>query len=1618
MPNNLVLCGGTGAHVGVAFLRLHTLGYFLGYFGLNEFPNLYLVDQDAGPATGGDKTAWQEARDLHDRHPGRLVQGHNHQSLHISPLPRGAGNDWINPPNDIVRQRFDAESLKHILFSERQHNIDMSKGMMASPAAGSLLFKLKTRDIRGIDNHDNDFQTLLTKQSRVAVFGSAVGGTGASVGPTLANLLGDRGHEVLAVMLLNWFRLDESELASQEDAQYRNRVMQENQASALTYYEDRLANNIAVLPLGVPDNARVVRRWSGDLQQPMQEHFLHAIAAISAFRHFTPNHRFQPGMYTLGTADAGRFVASTPFEWGTIQRLADRAQALLDLLDLCTRALELNAASAPQARFTAYLQATNREPVQVANAVRELAELIREQLDWLKRTLHLQTGDRKNTTPPLLESVVAEFLASQPPAPHENPQLAALNIVRWAGSYVQKWDFEEARQGGNPVHQLPAQRANNNFPPAPNHGEFRQVPPGQTLVPGLVDPNHLAVNGWPNPLAFATFFERQLRVGALRERRMFQFLLVGLINGTFRLRRRSVVEEPSLLSLERFLIEEQERDTGLARLAEQEIIWPGKGRGGSDLVIGSTSPMTLLAPRPFMNDTQDVELWSNIATTIAGAPREWANAALFPPSQRWNKSKDEALIAVAWLKAMKARHGDETAPRWTAAFEHYPTSATAPAYRNGASIQARWGTATRTFPLPVSEQLPDPDDDSNQSDEFKKTPNLATRPGAAPAVAALTEALRSFNGFDDTSATKPACRFGRVKFRSAGEDGGAEVEALWDDHLAQLQRADVGHDLYVTSHTCDLKRKETTLLLNWDNAECHLVLPNTIVLTLNLVKVEAVAKVLENGRDRYPDLPVKAAYVGLVADQQSGIVHRWWTQPNAGLPLPGRPGTPAVDAVDGAVTWRGVYLLGRSAPCDLTVAVAPDLIYEGQVDVWPNFRSEAGVTKPWTVYYMFQRMGLRTSGLFSSRPLWARSNGELRVAPERIAGEAVDPLAPRVESIGWVQGGRTHGGVPFALALTSADGGGRYQNEHGLFWVHLQELAAGAGGTPPALAIDFGTSHSAAAWGRGTQRRTIRFADPKRKLGLTVLHGDAEQLKDRESEATWLPTESSIQMDYLPTELASLAYLGSDPGKAANFPSIPPDPSSWVPGRDVRIPTFTVTQDVVRDLSVTGFKWDMEGRFHGSEQQLRDLYLRHFTEIALACFIMDARQFPSGTTTIPVTLLWALRSTEADAERYRVATEAMLRKLGDEAGLLLSLDGAGMVDESRAARVMNGNPNQFDLVADLGGGTLDIYLAGENQTDYPYVADSVRLGANELLQLIASDPSKHLPPNWGPSSEEAFANLRAWMRSKGARALFSSNRYPGKLKDENLELSNFDDPKKANAARTVYDRYFGLLADFLARTCVCYAERVATLGRGSITAATFNLQLRGNGWRVEYDEDLATFNREFAARVQRRAAELSAAPGLRPEVADLFKREASIVGAQVPRRAEEIMELKVYPVTNALLQDRAYPRDAKHGMTKFNLMDLKQRSPEATAPWFAPLPISTDSPKSIYADGTVNPPVMLTTEGGRVARVDKLTDLEMQSVNRQIQNGNYDQARQRLDLPMSEIVYETVLKGASMLPNG
>ncbi|HEY0782534.1 MAG TPA: hypothetical protein VGE98_08775, partial [Thermoanaerobaculia bacterium] len=148
MADSLILCGGTGAHTGAAFLRFHTLGYALGFFQPEDkpdsspyrLPKLYLVDQDSGDGDEQKQTAWQLARQLRDRHPGRfdwpatIGRDEPPSMTEVSPLPIGDGKGWFKPPFNALGQRFEASPWLPVVASARQRRIDYSKGMMGSPA--------------------------------------------------------------------------------------------------------------------------------------------------------------------------------------------------------------------------------------------------------------------------------------------------------------------------------------------------------------------------------------------------------------------------------------------------------------------------------------------------------------------------------------------------------------------------------------------------------------------------------------------------------------------------------------------------------------------------------------------------------------------------------------------------------------------------------------------------------------------------------------------------------------------------------------------------------------------------------------------------------------------------------------------------------------------------------------------------------------------------------------------------------------------------------------------------------------------------------------------------------------------------------------------------------------------------------------------------------------------------------------------------------------------------------------------------------------------------------------------------------------------------------------------
>ena len=80
--------------------------------------------------------------------------------------------------------------------------------------------------------------------------------------------------------------------------------------------------------------------------------------------------------------------------------------------------------------------------------------------------------------------------------------------------------------------------------------------------------------------------------------------------------------------------------------------------------------------------------------------------------------------------------------------------------------------------------------------------------------------------------------------------------------------------------------------------------------------------------------------------------------------------------------------------------------------------------------------------------------------------------------------------------------------------------------------------------------------------------------------------------------------------------------------------------------------------------------------------------------------------------------------------------------------------------------------------DFEEVADSVKLGGNELLRKMAEHADRFLPLGWAKGTEGAQTQLRAWMRSKGSAPLLAgtAERHAG------LKVEGFAQPRAAAAA--------------------------------------------------------------------------------------------------------------------------------------------------------------------------------------------------------------------------------------------
>ena len=1551
----LVACGGTGAHVALAFLRLHTLGHALGFFeqkggGRLEFPSIFLVDQDSGDG-GDEKTAWQLVRELVGDHPGRhdwraaTGRPEEPECREVTPLPVGPGRNWFDAPNDRLEQRFADSPWLDVLTAVPQRGIAYSRGMMGSPAVGALLLALKKYDRNASDkNNEEGYERLLEERGRVAVVGSGVGGTGASVGPSLALEFKQVGADVMAAMVLSWFRFETRGLDDEKRnlAQLRNDAMTENANSALQYYGGRLAREVVTVPVGSPERALIKRTYTSDTQQPVQESYLHCVAALSAWRHYTESS--PPGLYQMGAEDAGRLGGGTELPGGsTLQCLADRAETLAD--GLTTLAGVLRAKGGQSAfRLRSALFDHVHNPVQLGEELDILAGQFREHLHWLRRVLGVEPVRRGDFT---LERRVRDRLSRHRLGlreAHPDSADAARVVFQWLAS----WITEEASFENGLVHRSgrvdggywPQLQGEGLSPAARRPGRLQQIPDpniGPTLA-GFVDPDSVTPNGWPSPVAAADYFRYAIEQGRVDARRQLEMLLLGLMREELELRELPAIDAlragNSNLSLERLVADR--RAAGMKGLATHAVVWP---RSSAEIVLGFNSPETLLAPTPLLSSDQaNLEIWSELWAKLTGemASNDWATR---PGPVEWREAQAEVHQLRIWQEREVDRHPGQS-PAWIkAVFKDQQGPPRKQAFGMGSRLVVRWDGALVEISLPT------------------RAPGLSQteESGAVASIhrADLEEKVDELDRLEDGS-------FWKVEFEMPGRR--EPVSGYWKEHLDELQRRGE-----IVDYRRDVEKQELRVFTRSNESELEeCVLEDTLVLDRDTLIVPfctpmgqdpVPGSAVPSQRTLFPTLPIRSDYLGLVRTSGGG---RLLSALKAGEQISTAQFEPSERQRAGkrVAEWN-LSLEGRKEAQPYVLSV-PEEPHKSHWMVWPNFRSTG--ERPWRAYYVYDHC---SDPRIRVDTLWLDPDtGVVEVAAaDQRQDYGSRPLA--------FEAGSRHrhtGGPPLALVARNTTSG----SEAGIYVVPLRRV--GSVDRALSLGVDFGTSHTVAAARADddTEGSSIRFPSqlveqPKSRLSLHVSEHWAHCQKELLPQAIWLPTYvgelPAEARALLPSELLTRRQLGEHEASRIG---------EWKPLQDCFIPPMNLAgyRDKLAQHIVSDFKWDASYKgFHKAEGALREIFLGMVLEQVLADVVEREKAVPAGQ--VDVTFTYPLRSSRDEVRQYQDVARRVLSSCSTSTGVLLGLRGGiGLYDESSAARGGTKRVGEVSVVADLGGGTLDLFISAQDApgAEFENVADSVRLGANLLLRKLAETPERFLPGAGGWDSDdvdECEKQLRAWMRARGSNALFGIGQ--AQTVAEQLGLSGFPHGAGGEKARALITRYFLLLVDYVARYVVAYLGTHWSDRAGDHRdRLQLWLQLRGNGWRLwhgsaDYDEIQDWVRGQLQIRVADLWNELD---GVRagPPAASRWQKAVGLTE-----------DPKLTPIRRAVGEARS-DEETRRSQNRHVLVDLDLLGPSAPAEqvrWYASQPLDVGSRSTRVELGSIQPPIRLSG-----AADETLADLE------------------------------------------
>ena len=1633
MKNTLVLCGGTGAHVALALVRLHTLGHALGFFRRDgqplAFPSLYLVDQDYGDGATRDKeTAWQRVRRFLEAHPGRLnpleAFGRPDVPDHkiVTPLPVGRDRKWFEPPNDTVRRRFADSPWLNLLTAESQRDIRFSHGMMGSPAIGSLLFRLKELDSKQIGtNNDGLFNELLRARDRVVVVGSAIGGTGAAVGPTLSRRFAKGGANVMAVMVLNWFQfsLDGLDEATAEKAQIRNRDMIQNANSAFAYYGHRLARRVATVPVGIPKSANKQRRFTSDTQQPIEESFVHVVAALCGLRHFLDAEPYSPGLYQMGAENTMCLGGGNPLpgiDDFTVQELADLAATLAEVLDTFASTLSTSQSGSWFGVVPHIYEVANRSgaPQRIGKALSQLVGDLRDHLGWMENDLCVKPQPEDSllwlTSEAKTRSRLVDGLPRLKNQPGVSPEdAAALALFHWTAAWIRN----KSARG----RQVPGVANGGYWPPlvgqdslnvaAEHAGRLTRALDQdiEAIVQGFIVKGDVAQNGWPDPLAAADHFRYAIKHSHPFKLRQLEMLLAGVVIGKLTLRSVKPRSSPPTLSLDNLVAEA--RDERMVDLACVEIVYTQRD---GDIVLGFNSPYTVLCPVPTSpSDKAREDAWGALWQALTGSrrPENWRTDEI----SEWRFAGNAIRQIRAWIEAEKRTHGGD-APPWTHIFEGETAPPSVP-FGRGRSWDVYWGADPDLRSVRIA--LP-----TEKSGNYWPDREVELIPEDA-----LWERIPGLKSV----TTDDGVKFQLTEFRLPDRD--ETVRALWKGHLEELQiRGDIA--------AFGIKPRNREVALLTDDRRSASVLDNIVLLDRDEIMVRGFIPMrqepvpgssVSDGRILYPDYPLRSDFLGLVETEDC---QRVLDLLKRGKQVPST--RPSIDLVSQSVTAKWTL---RLAGCSQTVQISlreriEDEYHRAHWMVWPRFRS---IDKPfWRAYYVYEDC---THPNLHLSTLWLDPDDD-RV--RRLAAPSETGSHP----IRFVVGDRrAHtGGPPVAFSLENTE----LDQELGLYVICLDPL--GRRTEDINLGIDFGTSHTVASVLADGKKDLVELPpeldDPSNRrltLHLSENWSHVTEPQGLEWRAGWLPTYVSGSDDspeiagLLPSELLTnrpLAELSAD--KIAE----------WKPASDCVIPFLKMQRRDLADHLLFDFKWEVSNpSFRGQESALREIYLGMVIELVMADVIWQRlRALPSKAS---FTFTYPLRTSDEQLESYRRTLRRLMESGGRSLGITLGLaKEIGIYDESSAAKGGTRRFGEVCVVGDLGGGTLDLFISANEleDTKFEEVADSVRIGGNELLRTMAEHPDQFLPDGWASQTDTGETHLRAWMRSMGAKSLFGGDAQKS-VRHEGLNLASFEKASSGRNARELIERYFRLIVEHMARSLVAFLLRhwypVMLKNRpDDHDKLRVLVQLRGNGWRLWHTTNLySEIERKIAADIEARAQALwrdrrgdrdpwhgqedlwrqhglwKASEGNSPGRPAIAPPECSPEGSHQSHP-------KAAPIRR-VVGDAQRPSEIEcysHALVQLALLSDQQSKVEGAPDrirWFDKLPVETGGSRVKVEFHNVEPPFVLShPHASRRYRVEDLEPELKHEINRKLEEqGVIEEVHYRA--PIAALVWETAFKSKHFL---